>query len=107
MNRVPTSAIVAALLVPVLVLGGFALISGVAIAVVLVRTVGWLRWWAAGLAAIYAVAVTLWLTGPSDAPSLTKYLSPVATALFAAAGAVVAVAHLVARRRAVSEPDAA
>ncbi len=107
MKRVPTSVLVVAWLVPVLVVGGFALISGGAIAYVLVRTVGALRWWAAGLAAIYAVAVTLWLTGPSDAPSLTKYLSPLATALFAAAGVVVALAHHVARRRAVSEPDPA
>jgi hypothetical protein len=95
--RIPTYVLVAAWAVPVLVLGGFALISGAAIATVLVGSR--LRWWAAALAAVYVVPLVLWLTGPSTAPSLTQYLSPVATVLFAATGVAVAVAHQVARAR--------
>ncbi|MFE0022022.1 hypothetical protein [Amycolatopsis sp. NPDC059021] len=96
--------LVAAWTAPVMVAGQFAFLSGVPIAVVLIaalrnRRAPATRWWAGGLAAVYAVLMTLWLTGPSDAPSLSKYLSPVVTASFAAAGAVVAVAHHVLRRR--------
>ncbi|MGW5742804.1 hypothetical protein [Amycolatopsis sp. NPDC003861] len=91
--RTSKAVLVAAWAVPVLVAGQFALLSGLPIAVVLIgslrRRVH--RWWAAGLAAVYATALTLWLAGPSSAPSLSKYLSPVATAVFTAAGVVVAV----------------
>ncbi|MET8851508.1 hypothetical protein [Amycolatopsis sp. NPDC004625] len=92
--RAPKAVLVAAWSVPVLVAGQFALLSGVPIAVVLFGSLRRRahRWWAAALAAGYAAALTLWLAGPSTAPSLSKYLSPVATALFTAAGVVVAVA---------------
>ena len=96
-HRVPTYVLVAAWTVPVLVLGGFALISGAAIATVVVGSR--LRWWSAALAAVYVVPLVMWLAGPSDAPSLTQYLSPVATALFAATGVAVAIAHQVVRAR--------
>jgi hypothetical protein len=98
-SRIPMSVLVAAWAVPVLVAGQFALLAGVPIAVVLIRARA-LRWWAAGLTGGYAVALMLWLTGPSSAPSLSKYLSPAATALFTAAGLAVAVAATVSRRRA-------
>ncbi|MGW4063069.1 hypothetical protein ACWEGE_32630 [Amycolatopsis sp. NPDC004747] len=88
--RTSTAVLVAAWAVPVMVAGQFALLSGVPIAVVLLGSRR--RRWGAALAAVYATALTLWLAGPGDAPSLSKYLSPVATALFTAAGVVVAVA---------------
>lgn len=88
--------LIAAWAVPLLVLGGFAFVSGIAIAVVVIGSR--LRWWAAALAAVYVVPLVLWLTGPSTAPSLTQYLSPAATVLFAAVSVAVAIAHQVRRR---------
>ncbi|WP_103353437.1 hypothetical protein [Amycolatopsis sp. CA-128772] len=98
-HRTSTPVLVAAWAVPVLVAGQFALLAGVPIAVVLSggRT---FRWWAAGLTAVYAGALLLWLAGPSRAPSLSKFLSPAATAAFAAAGVAVAVVATIRRRRA-------
>jgi hypothetical protein len=93
-HRASTAVLVAAWAVPVMVAGQFALLAGVPIAVALIgsRRRRAHRWWAAALAAVYAAALVLWLAGPSGAPSLSKYLSPAATAVFAVAGAVVAVA---------------
>jgi len=104
-GRTSLSVLIAAWAVPALVLGGFALISGIPIAIALIgtlrdRRLHALRWWTGALAAVYVVPLALWLLGPSNAPSLTQFLSPVATAFFVAAGAVVAVAHHVVRRRA-------
>ena len=99
-GRTSRTVLVAAWAVPLMVLGQFALLTGLPIAVVLIgsRRERRLRWWAGALAAVYAVLLTLWIFGPGSAPSLSKYLSPAATALFAAAGLAVAVA--VSRRRA-------
>jgi hypothetical protein len=92
--RTPTAVLVAAWAVPVLVAGQFALLAGVPIAVVLIgsRHRRAHRRWAVALTAGYAAALGLWLAGPGSAPSLSKYLSPAATALFAVAGVAVAVA---------------
>jgi hypothetical protein len=92
--RTSKAVLAAAWSVPVLVAGQFALLSGVPIAVVLIGALRRRaqRWWAAALAVVYAGALTAWLAGPSSAPSLSKFLSPPATALFTAAGVVVAVA---------------
>jgi uncharacterized membrane protein HdeD (DUF308 family) len=99
-HRTSRAVPIAAWTVPVLVVGQFALLAGLPIAVVLIgsRRERRLRWWAGALAAVYVALLALWLLGPGSAPSLSKFLSPVATALFAAAGAAVAVA--VSRRRA-------
>ena len=99
-----TSALVAAWAVPVMVIGQFGLLSGIPIAVVLVaslrdRRSRALRWWTGALALTYATPLTLWLTGPSEAPSLSKYMSPAMTAFLAATGVAVAIAHQVVRRR--------
>ncbi|RSM49059.1 hypothetical protein DMA12_04910 [Amycolatopsis balhimycina DSM 5908] len=97
-----TNVLVAAWTVPVMVAGQFALLAGLPIAVVLIGALRErrLRWWAGALTALYVVLLTLWLSGPGSAPSLSKYLSPVATALFAVAGIAVAIAAVVSRRRA-------
>ncbi|TCO45340.1 hypothetical protein [Actinocrispum wychmicini] len=107
-NRTSLAVLVAAWAVPAVVLGQFALIAGIPIAVLLIGTLRdprlrALRWWTGALTAVYVVPLTLWLIDPSSAPSLSKYLSPVATALFVATGVVVAVAHHVLRRRSASK----
>lgn len=103
-TRTSLSVLIAAWVVPLLVLGGFALISGIPIAVVLIGTLldprlRVLRWWSGALVAAYAVPLALWQWGPSDAPSLTQYMSPAVTALLVATGVAVAIAHHVLRRR--------
>ncbi len=99
-----TSTLVAAWAAPVMVIGQFGLLSGIPIAVVLVaslrsRRSKALRWWTGALALAYATPLTLWLTGPSEAPSLSKYMSPAMTATLATAGVATAIAHQVVRRR--------
>ena len=99
-----TSALVAAWAVPVMVIGEFGLLSGIPIAVVLVaslrdRRSTALRWWAGALALAYATPLTMWLAGPSQAPSLSKYMDSTTTAVLAAAGVATAIAHQVVRRR--------
>lgn len=99
-----TSALVAAWAVPVMVIGKFGLLSGIPIAVVLVaslrdRRSRALRWWTGALALAYATPLTMWLAGPSEAPSLSKYMNPATTALLAGTGVAAAIAHQVVRRR--------
>lgn len=103
-NRTPLPVLIAAWSVPVLVLGQFALIAGIPIAIVLIgtlrdRRLRALRWWNGALTAVYVVPLVLWALRPNSAPSLSKYMSPIATALFVATGAAVAIAHHVLRRR--------
>ena len=103
-RRTSLTVLIAAWLVPVFVLGQFALMAGLPIAVVLIGTLRdarlrALRWWTAAVTAAYAVPLAVWLIGPSDAPSLSKFLSPVATGAVVAVGVAVAIAHHVGRRR--------
>jgi hypothetical protein len=96
--------LVSAWAAPVMVVGQFGLLSGIPIAVVLVaslrdRRSRVLRWWTGALTLAYAIPLTTWLTGPSEAPSLSKYMSPATTAALAATGVAVAIAHHVVRRR--------
>ena len=96
--------LVAAWAVPVMVIGKFGLLSGIPIAVVLVASLRKgrsraLRWWSGALTLAYATPLTLWLTGPSEAPSLSKYMSPAMTAVLAGVGVATAIAHQVVRRR--------
>ncbi|GLZ37176.1 hypothetical protein [Actinokineospora sp. NBRC 105648] len=103
-DRGSRAVLIAVWAAPALVLGQFALIAGIPIAVVLVGALRnprsrALRWWAGALGAAYAAPVALWLIGPSSAPSLSKYLSPTATAGLVATGVAVAIAHHVLRGR--------
>ncbi|WP_378740579.1 hypothetical protein [Nocardia brasiliensis] len=43
-----------------------------------------LRWWAAALAAAYAIPLILWAIGPERAPSLSKDMHPLLAALIVA-----------------------
>ncbi|MFB6721948.1 hypothetical protein ACFCV3_17375 [Kribbella sp. NPDC056345] len=100
--RVPSRAIlIAAWAFPVMVLTGWAFLAGIPVLVVLINALRQhtVRLWAAALTTAYAVPVALWQLGPSDAPSLTKYMTPLMTYLLAAAGITVALATTVVRRR--------
>jgi ABC-type Fe3+ transport system permease subunit len=90
---------------PLLVLGQFALLAVVPVAVVLIgaRRSRAGRWWSGLLAAAYVIPLALWVFGPDGVPSLSKSMSPAVTAAVAAVGVAVALAHTV-RRRPVSRP---
>lgn len=99
-----TGIAVAAWSVPVLVATTFAMVAIVPVTIIVVRSLRdprlrALRWWAVGLAALYATPLVLWAIGPDRAPSLSKDMSPTSAVLISVAGAVVAVRyHLLARR---------
>ncbi|MFD2466518.1 hypothetical protein [Amycolatopsis silviterrae] len=96
--RVSLPILVTAWSVPALVLGQFALISGIPLAALLISSLRnsqppALRWWSAGLTAVYLGVLALWLSNPESAPSLSKSMNPAVTAVFVASGVVVAIAH--------------
>jgi hypothetical protein len=101
-TRPSPAVLVAAWAVPVLVLGQFALIAGIPVAIVLARTLRSpaARWWSGLLAAAYIIPLAVWLVGPSTAPSLSKSLSPPATGVIVAASVVAAAGLQFVRRRA-------
>lgn len=103
-RRVPLSIVVSAWAVPVLIVGQFAMLAVVPVAVLLVGTVRdtrlrALRWWAAALAVAYATPLVLWAVGPDRAPSLSKDMEPgLAALVVAAAAALIVAVHVVGRR---------
>jgi hypothetical protein len=102
-TRPSKAVLVAAWAFPLMVAGQFALLAGIPVAIVLARTLRSpaARWWSGLMAAAYVIPLAVWLLGPSTAPSLSKSLSPVATGVVAATGAVAAAGlHLVRRRAA-------
>ncbi|MGV9772836.1 hypothetical protein [Streptosporangium sp. NPDC003464] len=100
----PPAVTVASWAVPVMVLGQFALLAIVPVAIALVvalrhardRTV---RWAATLLALTYAIPLVVWLTRPDGAPSLSKDMHPASVGLIVAASAALIVTILRAPRR--------
>jgi hypothetical protein len=95
----PRSVLVAAWAVPIMIVGGFAMLAIVPVTVVVVgllrdARLRALRWWGAALALAYATPLALWAIGPDRAPSLTKDMHPVLAALIVAVSAgLLAVLH--------------
>ncbi|MCO1657327.1 hypothetical protein [Pseudonocardia humida] len=107
-GRTPRSVIISAVAVPLLVVGQFAMLAIVPVALVLVGTLRdarlrALRWWAGALAAAYAVPLALWAIGPERAPSLSKDMHPAFAALIVVAAVAVVIAAVVVRRRPVRD----
>jgi hypothetical protein len=103
-SRVPRSVVISASAVPVLIVGQFAMVAIVPVALVLIGTLRdarlrALRWWAAALGAAYALPLALWAIGPDRAPSLSKDMHPAFAALVVAASVAVLGALYVIRRR--------
>lgn len=100
----PRSVMIAAWAVPLLVIGQFAMLAIVPVAVVVIGTLRdvrlrALRWWAAALGAAYLLPLALWAIGPDRAPSLSKDMHPLLAALLVAVAAAFVVAFHVVRRR--------
>jgi hypothetical protein len=102
--RTPKSVLISACAVPVLVIGQFAMLAIVPVALVLTATLRntalrSLRPWAALLAVVYAIPLALWAIGPDRAPSLSKDMAPVFVPVISAAAVAVIVALGSLRRR--------
>ncbi|GAA4889262.1 hypothetical protein [Actinomycetospora straminea] len=99
-RRVPRSVLVSAWAVPVMLVGGFAMLAVVPVTVAVVgilrdARLRALRWWAAALGLAYATPLALWAIGPDRAPSLTKDMHPAPAAVIVAVSlGLVAVLHL-------------
>lgn len=103
-NRTARTVLIAAWAFPAMVIGQFAFLAGIPVAIVLIGTsrdarLHALRWPTAAIAAAYAIPLTFWLSTANTAPSLSKYMSPLVTGVVAAIGVVGAVAHHVHRSR--------
>ncbi|WP_218023217.1 hypothetical protein [Nocardia altamirensis] len=98
------SVIISAWVVPVLIIGQFAMVAIIPVALVLIGTLRnahlhALRWWAAALATAYGTALALWAIGPDRAPSLSKDLSHALAGIIVAAGIAVALRYHLMRRK--------
>jgi cytochrome bd-type quinol oxidase subunit 2 len=102
--RTSRSVLISACAVPVLVVGQFAMLAIVPVALVVSGTLRnkvlrSLRPWAALLAAVYAIPLALWAIGPDRAPSLSKDMHPVFVPLISVAAVAVIVVLAKLRRR--------
>ncbi|MFI7422640.1 hypothetical protein [Nonomuraea sp. NPDC049684] len=103
-RRTPVAVSVAAWAVPVMVVGQFALLAVVPVAIVLVGALRHVRdrlvRWAAVLVALtYAAPLAVWLARPGGAPSLSKDMHPAFAVLIVAACAALVAAIVRAGRR--------
>jgi len=102
-RRVPLSVTISAWAVPVMVIGQFALIAGVPVLIALAGALRRVpdravRQTATLVAVTFAVPLTVWLTRPDGAPSLSKDMHPGFLALIVAASAAFLVTLHRARR---------
>jgi hypothetical protein len=103
--RPAKSVLISACAVPVLVVGQFAMLAIVPVALVLAGTLRSntaLRPWAALLTVVYAIPLALWAIGPDRAPSLSKDMHPVFVPLISVAAVAVIVAFVSLRRRSLA-----
>ncbi|MEU7225689.1 hypothetical protein [Streptomyces chrestomyceticus] len=103
-RRVPLSLSVSAWAVPVMVVGQFALLSGIPVAIALAGVLRRVRdravrWAAALLAVTYAVPLTVWLARADPAQSLSKDMHPAFAVLTVVASAALVVTLHRARTR--------
>jgi hypothetical protein len=103
-RRTPLYAHIAAWSVPVLVLGQFALVAVLPVALLVVASIAdarvrALRWYTGLLGVLYATPLVIWIVRPDGAQSLSKDIHPVFVALIVAASALLLV-KIYTRRRA-------
>ena len=103
-RRTPVYFHIAAWAVPVLILGQFALLAVIPVAMIAIGSrvdarVRTLRWWAGLLTAAYALPLALWIVNPARAQSLSKDINPGLAALVVAASAVLLAAVYTRRTR--------
>lgn len=82
LRRGPRSVFIAAWAIPIMVLGQFAMLAVIPVAVVLIGTlrsarIRALRWWVGLLTLAYATPLALYAFNPDRAQSLSKDIDPV------------------------------
>jgi hypothetical protein len=103
-RRTPLYMHIAAWAVPTLVLGEFAMLAVVPVAVLVIGTlvdarVAPLRWWAGLLALVYATPLVIWLLREDGAQSLSKDMNPALGALIVAASVAFLIKIYTRRKR--------
>lgn len=103
-RRTPLSVTISSWAVPIMVVGQFALVAVVPVAIALVGALRRardraVRWAATLLAVTYAIPLGVWLTRPDGAQSLSKDMHPAFVGLIVAASAALLVTIHRARRR--------
>lgn len=93
-RRAPRSVIVSTWAIPVMVVGQFAFLAFIPVAVMLRGTFRdarsrTLRGWVSALGIVYAVPFLLWVLNPERAESLSKDIHPAFVGLIVATSAVV------------------
>ncbi|ARJ06837.1 hypothetical protein GCM10010988_21630 [Cnuibacter physcomitrellae] len=96
--------IVSAWVTPVLLLGQFALLAAVPVALAVIFTLRdarsrALRWWVGALAVAYAAPLAIWAFRPDRAESLSKDISPILLGLVVALSAALLVKIYTRRKR--------
>jgi len=96
LRRAPRSVFIAAWAIPIMVVGQFAMLAIIPVAIVLIGTlrsarIRALRWWVGLLTLVYATPLAIFLLNPDRAQSLSKDISPVFVVLIVAVSAVVLV----------------
>jgi hypothetical protein len=107
-RRAPRSVVISAWAVPIMIIGQFAMLAIVPVALVVIGTLRdarlrALRWWAAALAVAYAVPLARWVIGPDRAPSLSKDMDPIFAGVIVAVSVAVLVALYTDARRSGAE----
>lgn len=95
-KRAPAYVTVSAWAVPILMVGQFALVAALPIALIAYgafrdRNIRALRWWAAALAGLYAMPLIFWLVRDDGAQSLSKDIHPAFVGLVTATALVILV----------------
>ncbi|GAB3833234.1 hypothetical protein [Kribbella italica] len=108
-RRRSRAVIISAFAVPVMVVGQFAMLAVVPVAVLVAGTfrnarLRALRWWAIALATAYAIPLAAWAIGPDRAPSLSKDMHPALAGVIVAASVAFIAAYFVSRGRAARVP---
>ncbi|MGO1948086.1 MAG: hypothetical protein ACTH1D_00530 [Mycobacteriaceae bacterium] len=99
----PKTPAICAFISALMVSGGFAMLAVVPVVLTLASTL-WnarsrpLRWWAAGLTALYASGLLIWALRDDPAQSLTKDLHPALAVLIVLAALAVVVRYILNRR---------
>ncbi|WP_380163929.1 hypothetical protein [Jannaschia sp. R86511] len=96
---VPRKVLISAYAVPIMVIGQFAFLAIIPVAIVVITVVrrfrtGALRYWSLALGAASTVPLTIWAVRPDRAQSLSKDMHPaLAAAIVATAIGVIITAH--------------
>jgi hypothetical protein len=94
LRRGPRSVFIAAWAIPIMVLGQFAMLAVIPVAIVLIGTlrsasIRALRWWVGLLTLAYATPLALYAFNPDRAQSLSKDIDPIFVAAIVVTSAIV------------------